>query len=119
MTYDRKIKKDAFYFYKANWSDEPVIYITDRRYTPRNVDEGPVKIYSNCDSVELKVNGVALGTKAGDDCVFVWPDVTLIRGKNTLEAVGTRDGQSYTDSCVIDYDPGVLDLRAVQPTTQP
>ena len=29
VTYDRKIKKDAFYFYKANWSDEPVLYITE------------------------------------------------------------------------------------------
>src|SRR5947208_14344666 len=28
VTYDRKLKKDAFYFYKANWSDEPVVYVT-------------------------------------------------------------------------------------------
>lgn len=120
VTYDRKIKKDAFYFYKANWSDEPVIYITDRRYTPRNVDEGPVKIYSNCDSVELKVNGTSLGSKTGDDCVFVWPDVTLIRGPNRIEATGTtRGGQSYSDTCSIDYDPGVVDVRPVAPATQP
>jgi beta-galactosidase len=30
ITFDRKTKKDAFYFYKANWSDEGVLYITDR-----------------------------------------------------------------------------------------
>ncbi|HEX4055612.1 MAG TPA: glycoside hydrolase family 2 TIM barrel-domain containing protein [Tepidisphaeraceae bacterium] len=120
VTYDRKIKKDAFYFYKANWSDEPVIYITDRRYTPRNVDKGPVKVYSNCDSVELKLNGTSLGSKTGDDCVFVWPDVTLIRGQNTIEATGTtRGGQSYSDTCTIDYDPGVVDVRPVKPTTAP
>src|ERR1022692_4801691 len=53
VTYDRKTKKDAFYFYKANWSSDPVIYITDRRFTPRKVGDGPVKVYSNCDSVEL------------------------------------------------------------------
>ena len=33
VTRDRKTKKDAFYFYKANWSDEPVLYITSRRFS--------------------------------------------------------------------------------------
>ena len=36
VTYDRKIKKDAFFFYKANWSDEPMLYITSRRFTGAN-----------------------------------------------------------------------------------
>ena len=47
VTYDRKIKKDAFYFYKANWSDEPMIYITSRRFTERTNAVTDVKIYSN------------------------------------------------------------------------
>jgi beta-galactosidase len=118
VSYDRKTKKDVFYFYKANWSDEPVIYITDRRYTPRNVERSPIKIYSNCDTVELKVNGVALGVKTGDDCVFVWPEVTLVRGENAIEAIGTRAGQTYRDICGIDYDPGVIDVRPVRPATR-
>jgi beta-galactosidase len=119
VTYDRKTRKDVFYFYKANWSDEPVIYITDRRYTPRNVKQGPIKIYSNCESVELKVNGASLGVKTGDDCVFVWPDVALVRGENRIEAVGTRAGKIYRDVCGIDYDPGVIDVRPVEPATRP
>lgn len=119
VTYDRKTKKDVFYFYKANWSDDPVIYITDRRYTPRNIDGGPIRVYSNCDTVELKVNGVALGARNGDDCVFVWPEVTLVRGPNSIEAIGTRGGQTYRDVCDIDYDPGVIDVRPVEPATEP
>ncbi len=51
VTYDRKVRKDAFYFYKANWSDEPVVYITDRRFTERTEAATDVKIYSNCDRV--------------------------------------------------------------------
>ena len=48
VTRDRKIKKDAFYFYKANWSDEPVLYIlTSRRFTDRTNAVTDVKIYSN------------------------------------------------------------------------
>lgn len=47
VTYDRKIKKDAFYFYKANWSTEPMIYITSRRFTKRPEASVQVKVYSN------------------------------------------------------------------------
>jgi len=119
VTYDRKTKKDAFFFYKANWSSEPVVFITDRRYSPRNVDKGPVKVYSNCDSVELKLNGSSLGTVPGDDCTFVWPDVTLIRGGNRIEADGIRGGKSFTDAITIDYDPGAMPVRPLDSATRP
>lgn len=119
VTYDRKTKKDAFFFYKANWSTEPVIYITDRRYNPRNIGEGPVKIYSNCDSVQLKLNDASLGAVPGDDCVFIWPDVKLTRGNNRLEATGSRNGQTYTDTITIDYDPGWLPTRPLDSATRP
>ena len=35
VTYDRKTKKDAFFWYKANWATTPFVYITSRRWTPR------------------------------------------------------------------------------------
>jgi len=106
VTYDRKTKKDAFYFYKANWSDDPFAYITDRRFTPRCVGKGPVKIYSNCDMVELKVNGQSLGSKKGDDIhIFLWDNVQLKQGENQLEAIGQKNGREYDDQCTITFDP--------------
>ncbi|MGD0464515.1 MAG: glycoside hydrolase family 2 TIM barrel-domain containing protein [Tepidisphaeraceae bacterium] len=119
VTYDRNIKKDAFYFYKANWSDEPMVYITDRRFTPRNFDHSPVKVYSNCDSVELKLNGASLGSVSSADHIFIWPDATLVRGKNVFEADGIRDGRHYSDSCTIEFDPGIVESRPFVPATQP
>jgi beta-galactosidase len=119
VTYDRKTKKDAFYFYKANWSADPFVYITDRRFTPRNVAIGPIKTYSNCDSVELKLNGQSLGAKTVDDHIFVWPDITLIRGDNRLEAIGMRQGKQFYDSCTILYDPGWRPVRPYEPATRP
>ena len=47
VTDDRKTRKDAFFFYKANWSDEPTLYITSRRFTNRTNAVTNVKIYSN------------------------------------------------------------------------
>jgi beta-galactosidase len=119
VTYDRRTKKDAFYFYKANWSEEPVIYICDRRFTPRNMAKGPVKAYSNCESVELKLNGTSIGQGNRDDVVFTWPDITLARGHNTLQATGIRNGKEFKDTISITYDPGVIDVRPVEPATKP
>lgn len=35
VTHNRKVKKDAFYFYKANWNPEPMVYIAGRRSVNR------------------------------------------------------------------------------------
>ena len=81
VTADRKVRKDAFYYYKANWSDAPFVYITSRRFNPRPPGATIVKVYSNCDFVELFLNGHSLGGRSGIDHVFVWPNVQLGDGK--------------------------------------
>ena len=35
VTYDRKLKKDAYFFYKANWTNTPTVHINGRRYVDR------------------------------------------------------------------------------------
>ncbi|HSV13900.1 MAG TPA: glycoside hydrolase family 2 TIM barrel-domain containing protein, partial [Tepidisphaeraceae bacterium] len=50
VTYDRKVKKDVFFFYKANWTQTPVTYIAERRHTDRVYRTAPVKVYSNATS---------------------------------------------------------------------
>lgn len=56
ITYDRKIKKDAFYFYKANWNKEPIIYIAEKRNNKRKATSAIITVYSNYNQVELFVN---------------------------------------------------------------
>jgi beta-galactosidase len=100
VTYDRKIRKDAFYFYKANWSDEPVLYITSRRFTGRTNAVTDVKVYTNVKSVELLVNGTSFGKQTdAADGVFVWKDVTLKSGENKIEARAEHDGTNLIDRC--------------------
>ena len=101
VTYDRKIKKDAFYFYKANWSDEPVLYITSRRFTERTNAVTDVKIYSNAKEVELSLNGNSQGKRNdGTNGVFIWKKVKLSPGENQVEARAERDGKSLSDRCI-------------------
>jgi beta-galactosidase len=106
VTYDRKTKKDAFYFYKANWSPEPVLYITSRRFTERTNAVTNVKVYSNAENVELLVNGVSQGSHGSDgDGIFTWKDVELASGKNRIEAKAARDGNDLSDGCTWNYSP--------------
>ena len=100
VTSDRELRKDAFYFYKANWSDEPVLYITDRRYTARTNHLTQVKIYSNAKRVELSINGKSLGQSSPVAYqVFVWQNVVLAPGENRVVARAVRNGQQLTDEC--------------------
>lgn len=100
VTRDRTLKKDAFYWYKANWTTEPMVYITGRRFTPRTTCPKYVKVYSNCESVELFVNGVSYGSRTSSDRIFLWEEtIHLQLGENEIRAVGFSEGQEYIDSC--------------------
>ena len=65
VTFDRKTKKDAFYLYKAYWSDEPFVYIAGRRYRDRPEKMTRVTVYSNQHSVTLYRNGSVFATRKG------------------------------------------------------
>jgi beta-galactosidase len=106
ITYDRKERKDAFYYYKANWSDEPVIHINSKRFTVRGLDHIAVKIYSNAPEVELLMNGKSVGKKSGTYATFTWDAVPLQIGVNHITARGIRNGQSIEDTCTWTYTPG-------------
>jgi beta-galactosidase len=106
VTRDRKIKKDAFYFYKANWSDEPTLYITSRRFTEHTNAVTSVKIYSNAKTAELFINGVSLGKQeASADNIFIWKNVTLSPGENKITTGATINGMPFTDECIWKFSP--------------
>ena len=65
VSFDRRIKKDAFYMYKAHWSNEPFIHICGRRYIDRVGDSTEVIVYSNQDKVTLLVDGRAVEEQRG------------------------------------------------------
>ncbi len=98
---DRKTKKDSFYLYKANWNKtEPFVHITSSRYTERDTAATYVKVYSNCDSVQLYRNGTLIGdmTDKGNG-VFILEGVSLVIGENRINAVGFADGEICEDTC--------------------
>jgi len=103
VTYDRKVRKDAFYFYKANWNPEPMVYITSRRHVVRNTACSDVKVYSNCEEVKLFVNGIQQDMVEGSDFIFTWKNVELNKGSNHISVLGKRNSKTVFDECVWEY----------------
>ena len=83
VTFDRKIKKDAFYLYKAYWSKDAFVHTCGSRYVDRAEDITEVKVYSNLPEVALYVDGRLQETKQGDK-VFTFR--VPITGKHSIEA---------------------------------
>ena len=102
VTYDRKVRKDAFYFYQANWSKQPMVYITSRRHTTRTEPLTDIKVYSNCPSVTIVVNGVPVEVESRGMGIFVARDAHLQPGDNNIVATGVPviHGDPITDQCV-------------------
>jgi beta-galactosidase len=97
VSYDRKTRKDSFFWYKANWTTAPVVYISSRRFTARTTATVPVKVYSNLDSVQLSVNGTVVGSMTSTDHIFRWPSVALATGNNVIQVIGTTGATTATD----------------------
>ena len=98
VTYDRKIRKDAFYLYKAHWSDEKFVHIASKRFVERAEEAIRVKVYSNCREVTLYVNGQLFASQTGDGKVFVFDNVPLADGWNEVRAVAMDHLVPYTDT---------------------
>jgi beta-galactosidase len=82
-------KKDRFYLYQSQWTEEPMIHLLPHwTWNGREGQVTPVYIYSNCDEVELVVNGDSMGRRRKKEGVYryKWEDVVYRPG--VIRAVG-------------------------------
>ncbi|MEE1086300.1 MAG: glycoside hydrolase family 2 TIM barrel-domain containing protein [Schaedlerella sp.] len=118
VSYDRKIKKDAFYIYKAYWNPEPFVYVAGRRFVDRAPEERNITVYTNLKKITLMVNDSEVETRSVVDHMAVFEDVPLNKGKNTI----TVKSGEYEDAIILngvekhndDYTlPDLAEARAV------
>jgi beta-galactosidase len=106
--------KPEYYLRKSYWSTEPVVHIgiearkeRDFSWSPRPLDDNwnweakgdsllPVYVYTNCDEVDLLLNGKSLGRKKvnRNDFMALWH---LSYKKGTLKAIGYREGKKVAE----------------------
>lgn len=120
ITYDRKVQKDAFWFYKANWNPEPMIYISARRFTQRWEEQTDVRVYTNLAKVTLYINGKKIGQMKPDQIHrALFNDVMLQPGQNTIRVEGKVGKQLLSDECVWTVDPANRPAKNAAPATTP
>ncbi|MFS2785945.1 glycoside hydrolase family 2 TIM barrel-domain containing protein [Bacteroides ovatus] len=100
VTFDRKVRKDAFYFYKANWNrEEPMLYLTGKRNTVRIQRLQTITAFTNLSGAELFVNGKSYGKAIPDSyAILEWKNVELEPGENEIKVVSTNKKLPLSDS---------------------
>lgn len=106
VTFDRKVKKDAFYFYKANWNkQEPMIYLAEKRCVLRTQPEQTFMAFTTAPEAELFVNGKSYGKQQTDNyATATWKGIKLQEGANAIR-VTTPGKKPLNDEVVITYVP--------------
>jgi beta-galactosidase len=126
-------RKDGFYFYQSQWTTKPMVHAFPHwNWKGHEGEILPVYCFTNCDSVELFVNGKSYGTKgygfmlegmrerygtmtnrgrmrSTGDLHLQW-DVMYEPG--TLRLVGSRGGQVVaTDEITTTGEPASIELQ--------
>lgn len=91
--------KDGYYAYKAAWTNEPVVHLFPHWNWPgKENDSIKVHCYTNCDEVELFLNGKSQGKqKAKPFKKLIWP---VIYKPGKLEAKGYKAGKLVTKEVI-------------------
>jgi len=112
--------KDGYYAYKAAWTDEPVVHIFPHWDWPGKEGKNiSVHCYTNCEQVELFLNGKNIGKKKAEPFKKLIWDLVYQPGK--LEAKGYKGGKLVTKDIVetttapsqIELDSDCNTLKAV------
>jgi len=117
-------KKESYYVFQSYWTEKPMIHIYGSTWPVRWGAEGEeklIKVYANCEEVELVLNGVSQGRKTRNSQDFPaaglrWR-VSLKEGPQTVIAIGKKSGQIVQDTLRFTYQteewgmPSVLQMK--------
>lgn len=85
-------KKSAFYQNQSHWTDKPMIYIVPH-WNFKGLENFPVEvdIYTNCDEIELFLNGKSIGRQSIDK--YCHGNYNIKYSAGELKAVGYKNGK--------------------------
>ncbi len=108
-----RIPKYAYYFWKAYYSSGPVVFIERNKwlaqYTGREAD---IVVITNCDRLELKVNGVSKGIQTPadpDHHIVTFKGITVEKG--TLSVTGTKNGSEVVSTFNMPGEAAGIELK--------
>jgi beta-galactosidase len=99
-------RKDGFFFYQSQWTAKPMIHLFPHwNWKGKEGQVIPVTCFTNCDTVELFLNGKSLGVKG-----YEFPRLGMqnIYGDFPARARVLRTTSDLHLSWDVPYEPGVL-----------
>jgi beta-galactosidase len=113
-------KKEAYYVFQSYWTDHPMARIYGHSWPVRWGADGEkkmVKVYSNCETAELFVNGTSVGVKKRDSQNFPaaglrWV-VPFVEGRNKLRVIARRGSVTANDELEFIYQTKVWGTPAL------
>ncbi len=90
------LKKDAFYQTKSQYTTEPMVHIVPASWNFEGFEGEPIRVvvYTNCDEVELLLNGKSLGKKKTPEN-YENPEWSVPYEAGELMAKGYRKGEEF------------------------
>ncbi|MCU0472702.1 MAG: DUF4982 domain-containing protein [Bacteroidales bacterium] len=108
-----RVPKYAYYFWQATYHDKPMVFILPHYWRSQYIgQEKDIVVNSNCDKVELKVNGVSKGFQTPDQINFhsvTFKDVLIEKG--TISAVASKAGKTVTSEVIMAGEPARIILK--------
>jgi beta-galactosidase len=105
-------RKDGFYFYQSQWTDKPVLHLFPHwNWKGKEGQFIPVTCYTNCDTVELFLNGRSLGVKG-----YAFPRLGMegSYGNSPARARVLRTTGDLHLAWDVPYEPGTLKAVGVK-----
>lgn len=107
--------KDTYGIYQADWTDKPMVRIVPKNWNWHQFSGVPipVKVYTNCDEVELFLNNRSLGVKPVNRAEVLHAEWMVGYEPGALKAIGRKDGQPLCEEIVKTAgSPAKLELLA-------
>jgi Beta-galactosidase/beta-glucuronidase len=111
-----RVPKYAYYFWQATYGKNPMVFIQPHHWRSQYIDQlKDIVVNSNCDKVELFVNGVSKGYKLLDQSNFhsvTFNNIHVEAG--TISAVASKEGKSVKTEIVMAERPAKIVLTGSQ-----
>ena len=107
-----RVPKYAYYFWQANYGKNPMVFIQPHYWRSQYIGQSrAIVVNSNCDKVEMIVNGVSKGSETpgqGNFHSVTFKNIQIEKG--TISATGTKDGKTVRTEVVMAEEPAKIIL---------
>jgi len=102
-----RLPKNAYFLLQSQWTETPMVHLVGHWTWPDQQDPRSIRVYSNCDTVELFLNGRSLGVQRPAAQDRVWEDFRRLLAK--YKSLADRLNQTRLQGAHLLHPPFIWD----------